>query len=104
MQIKFRFLAALTLALAFAGSMAYAEDGASLYKTKCASCHGANGTPNPGMAKMMGIKPANDPAVKKLSEAQVAAIVKGGKGKMKPVAGLNDGQVKAVVAYYKGLK
>jgi mono/diheme cytochrome c family protein len=34
----------------------------------------------------------------------MAAAVKNGKGKMKPVAGLTDAQIKDVVAYYRGLK
>jgi cytochrome c1 len=53
---------------------------------------------------MMGIKAASDPDIKKLSEAQMVAVVKAGKGKMKPIAGLTDAQVKDVVAYYRGLK
>jgi len=94
----------LALTLALAGAMAMAEDGASIYKTKCASCHGATGTPNPGMAKMMGIKPVGDPEMKKLNEAAISTAIKSGKGKMKPVAGLTDPQVKEVAAYFKSLK
>ena len=84
--------------------MCFAEDGAAIYKSKCAMCHGATGTPSAGMAKMMGIKPVSDPAMKDLSEAQIESTVKKGKGKMKPIAGLTDAQVKAVAAYFKTLK
>lgn len=91
----------LALALALTGAMAFA-DGPATYKAKCASCHGAAGTPNPGIAKLMGVKTAAE--YKGLSEAQVEAAVKNGKGKMKPVAGLSDGDVKAVAAYFKTLK
>lgn len=101
---KIRSHVVLALALAMAGAMAFAEDGAALYKTKCQSCHGAAGVPNPGMAKMMGIKPVSDASMKSLTVAQVEAAVKSGKGKMKPVAGLSDPQVKAVSAYFKTLK
>jgi mono/diheme cytochrome c family protein len=95
----------LALMLAVASGMSFAQsDGASVYKTKCASCHGAAGTPNPGMAKLMGIKPVSDPEIKKLSADQIAATVKGGKGKMKPVAGLSDAQVKEVALYFHALK
>jgi hypothetical protein len=34
----------------------------------------------------------------------MVASVKNGKGKMKPVAGLTDAQIKDAVTYYKGLK
>lgn len=94
----------LAAAVLLAGSMCFAEDGAAIYKSKCAACHGPAGTPSAGMAKMMGIKPVSDPAMKGLSEAQIEATIKGGKGKMKPVAGLTDAQVKAVAAYFKTLK
>jgi mono/diheme cytochrome c family protein len=93
----------LALALVMAGAMAFA-DGPATYKAKCASCHGAAGIPNPGIAKLMGVKPVSDPAIKALSEAQIEATVKSGKGKMKPIAGLSDGDVKAVAAYFKSLK
>jgi len=56
------------------------------------------------MAKMMGVKPVSDPDVKKLTEAQMIAVVKTGKGKMKPVAGLTDAQVKDSVTYFRSLK
>jgi cytochrome c6 len=96
---------ALVCTLAVASSMSFAQsDGASVYKAKCQSCHGASGTPNPGMAKAMGIKPVSDPEIKKLTPVQIEAVVKSGKGKMHPVAGLNDAQVKAVSAYFHGLK
>jgi cytochrome c6 len=93
----------LALALALTGAMAFADGGAT-YKAKCASCHGAAGTPNPGIAKLMGVKPVSDPAMKGLSEAQVIAAIKNGKGKMKPIAGISDPDAKAVAAYFKSLK
>ena len=102
MKKSTRSFAVFALALALAGSMAMAEDAAALYKAKCASCHGATGTPNPGIAKLMGVKPAAD--YKGLTEAQLIAAIKNGKGKMKPVAGLTDPQVKAVADYFKTLK
>jgi mono/diheme cytochrome c family protein len=56
------------------------------------------------MAKMMGIKASSDPDIQKLTEAQIAAAIKDGKGKMKPIAGLTDAQIKDVATYYHGLK
>ena len=94
----------LAACVVLAGAMCFAQDGAAIYKTKCAMCHGATGTPSPGMAKMMGIKPVSDPSMKSLSVAQIETTVKGGKGKMKSIAGLNDAQVKSVAAYFKTLK
>jgi hypothetical protein len=56
------------------------------------------------MAKMMGIKPVSDPAIQALTIDQMSAAVKDGKGKMKPIAGLSDSQIKEVVTFYRGLK
>lgn len=105
MKKTIRSLAVLAAVVCMAGSMSFAEDaGAATYKAKCAMCHGATGTPNPGMAKMMGIKPASDPEIKKLSTEQMIAAVKNGKGKMKAIAGLDDAQIKDAVAYFRTLK
>jgi hypothetical protein len=66
-------------------------------------CYGATGTPSPGMAKMMSIKPVSDPAIKALTTEQMFTAIKNGKGKMKPVTGLTDAQIKDAVAFYRGL-
>jgi len=90
--------------MSLAGAVSFAESpGEATYKTKCASCHGATGTPSAGMARSMGIKAASDPAIKALTAAQEFAAVKNGKGKMHAVAGLTDAQIKDVVAFYRGL-
>jgi hypothetical protein len=55
------------------------------------------------MAKMMGIKAVTDPEIIKLTTVQMVAAVKNGKGKMKPIAGLTDQQIKEAVIFYSGL-
>lgn len=95
----------LAAAFALASVVCFAQSGGeATYKAKCAMCHGATGTPSAGMAKAMGIKPASDPDIKKLSVADISAVIKSGKGKMKPIAGLSDEQIKDVATFYKGLK
>jgi mono/diheme cytochrome c family protein len=99
-----RSLFVLAVVMSLAGAVSFAESpGEATYKAKCAGCHGATGTPSAGMARM-GIKAASDPAIKALTAAQEFAVVKNGKGKMHPVAGLDDAQIKGVVAFYRGLK
>ena len=93
----------LAATFAVAGAMCFAQSGEAIYKAHCQSCHGATGTPNPGIAKILGVKPASDPAVKKLTVAEMEAVVKNGKGKMKAIKGLNDAQIKAVVEYFRTL-
>lgn len=100
-----RSLLVLAAVVSLAGAMSFAQSaGEATYKAKCAMCHGATGTPSAGMAKAMGVKPASDPAIKKLTAAEMFTAVKSGKGKMKPVAGLTDAQIKDAVAFYRGLK
>src|ERR1035438_4278116 len=77
--------------------------GEATYKAKCQACHGATGTPSAGMVKAMAVKPVSDPEVKKLTVDEMIAITKTGKGKMKPVTGLTDAQLKDVVGYYRSL-
>ena len=94
----------LTTALSIFSAAGFAQSGDATYKAKCASCHGPTGTPSAGMAKMMGIKPVSDPAIQALTIDQMSAAVKNGKGMMKPIAGLTDAQITAVVTFYRGLK
>jgi len=95
----------LALVVAVAGSVGFAQSGGeAVYKANCQSCHGSTGTPNAGIAKSMGVKPANDPDYKKASEADMIAAVKDGKGKMKAFSGkLTDAQIKDSVEYFRTL-
>ena len=104
MKKMIQSLFVLAIMVSLTGALVFAQSsGEANYKAKCAMCHGATGTPSAGMAKM-GVKPVSDPAVKALTAAQVFDVVKNGKGKMKPVAGLTDAQIKDVVAFYRSLK
>ena len=105
MKQTIRSLVALAVVMMVASAVCFAQSGGeATYKAKCQSCHGSTGTPNPGIAKMMGVKPVSDPEIKKLTVDQMIASVKNGKGKMKPIAGLTDAQIKDAVTYYRGLK
>ena len=82
MTKRMRSQLVLALVVAVAGSVGFAQSaGEAVYKANCQSCHGSAGTPNPGIAKAMGVKPATDPDYKKTSEADMIAAVKNGKGK-----------------------
>lgn len=76
--------------------------GASVYKTKCQSCHGAAGAPSPAMAKAMGVKPISE--VKGTPEAKMIAITTNGAGKMPAFKGkLTDAQIKDSVSFFRSL-
>jgi mono/diheme cytochrome c family protein len=79
-----------------------AEDGAAIYKTKCAACHGADLAGKPA-AKIPSL--VSDDA-KKASDADLTdMIANGGKDKKAMHAFSNKGvtpdQVKAVVSYIR---
>jgi cytochrome c5 len=105
MTKTFRSQVVLAVVVSMACAVGFAEaPGEATYKAKCAMCHGATGTPSAGIAKMMGVKPASDPAIKALTVAQMTDAVLKGKGKMKPISGLTPAQTKDVVTFYHGLK
>ena len=94
-----RFVIALFVISLMSGMALAAEDGAALYKAKCAMCHGPDGAGKSG------------PALKgtSLTADQIAsALTKGAEGKKaphaKPMAGLTPDQATAVAAYVKTLK
>ncbi len=103
MSKTIRSLVALAAVVLLAGAVGFAQSsGEETYKAKCQSCHGAEGVPNPGIAKAMGVKPASDPSVKSLSEAQMIAVTTDGKGKMPAYKGkLSDADIKASVDYFR---
>lgn len=79
-----------------------ADDGAALYKKKCAGCHGAGGEGKPAMKA---------PALKgtSLEASQIVDhITKGESGSKAPhnkgIAGLSDEQAKTIAEWVKTLK
>jgi len=104
MSKTIRMQSALAAIILLSGAMGFAQSGEAVYKAKCQSCHGAQGVPNPGIAKAMGVKPADDPAVKAESAAQMIAITTNGKAKMPAFKSkLSDAEIKASVDYFRSL-
>ena len=95
-----QFKAVLALMICLAATAAVAQ-GDAAYKAKCAMCHGAAGIPNAAMAAALGVRAPTDPALKAMSEAAMITVVKNGKGKMQPVTGLSDAQVKEAVDTFR---
>ena len=103
MKNQIRSQVALAVVLALSGVMGFAQTGEATYNANCKSCHGSAGTPNPGIAKMMGIKAAADYTADG-EKAEIDAV-KNGKGKMKAFSGkLTDDQIKEAVDYFRSLK
>ena len=83
-----------------------AKAGEAVYTKACKNCHGADGTPNANIAKMMKVEMLDlkSPEVQKLSAADIAKIVADGKGKMKGITSVKGASVDDVAAYVKSMK
>jgi len=92
--------------LFFAAVPARAQnEGASVYKTKCAVCHGADGKGETAMGKAMKLRDLGSADVQKQTDEQLTEITTNGKGKMPAYKGkLTDEQIKQVVAYIRTFK
>lgn len=86
---------------AFAG----AAEGKAVFDSKCKSCHGADGSGNPAIAKMMKVtmKPLGSAEVQARSDAELKKDITQGTGKMKPQS-LTAKQADDVVAFIRTLK
>jgi cytochrome c6 len=93
--------AALAVVLGFS-SPAHAQ-GADLFKSKCAGCHGADGTGS-AMGKKMGAHDFTSADVQKMSDAELTDIITNGKNKMPKYPALKPEEVKGLVAYIHTLK
>jgi mono/diheme cytochrome c family protein len=93
-----RLIALLAVPVLFA-SLSWAQEGESIYKSKCATCHGptADGKIGPSLKTT------------KLSEDDIVLLLsKGNDARKMPhkkaMATLTDDQIKAVAHYIKSLK
>jgi mono/diheme cytochrome c family protein len=83
-----------------------AAAGKAIYEKSCKACHGADGTANPAIAKMMkvDIKSLGSAEVQGMKDADIKTVITEGKGKMKPVKTVPAGEVDSVIAYVRTLK
>ena len=101
-------LAAAIITFSPLANPAHAADGKDVFQTNCLMCHGATGAGNEQLAKAFKIEPSRldltKHEMKTKSEAELAATVKTGKGRM-PAFGnkLSDADIKAVVQFIKSL-
>lgn len=104
-----RMLAGAVAVLALGSfSLALAQDGAAVYKSKCMPCHGPDGKGTAMAPAVVG-----NQFIKTSSEQELSDIIlKGREGAAKkykqyaigmPAQKLMDGETKAVIAYMKDL-
>jgi cytochrome c5 len=96
----------LTALAAGAAAGADAKAGQAVYDKSCKTCHGADGTPNPAIVKMMkvDIHDLKSPDVQSHSDADLKKIVTDGQGKMKPIASVTGASLDDCIAFVRSLK
>lgn len=96
---------ALAVLLMMVAPAALADDAAAMYKTKCAVCHGADGSGDTAMGKKTGTHDFRSPEVQKMTEAQLIEVTTKGKNKMPGYdKKLTADEIKGLVAYIRGMK
>lgn len=80
------------------------NDGANLFKAKCAACHGTEGSGDTTLGKSMKIRDFHSPDVQKQTDAELTGMITTGKGAMPAYKGkLTDDQIKQIVGYIRDL-
>jgi mono/diheme cytochrome c family protein len=81
-------------------------DGAAssaTFRTKCAMCHGPDGSGSE-VGKSMNVPDLRSPVVQKLPDAELAQVIANGKGGMPSFKNsLNEQQIHALVAHIRSL-
>ena len=78
---------------------------ATLFKTKCAICHGADGSGTTTKGKELKIKSLRSPEVQKMTDEQLLQAITKGKDKMPGFEkALGADKCKALVAYIRTFK
>ena len=93
----------------FVASIARANPGpdsaavSATFRTKCAMCHGQDGSGS-AVGKSMNVPDLRSPVVQKLPDAQLVQIISDGKGGMPPFKdSLSEDQVHSLVAHIRSL-
>jgi mono/diheme cytochrome c family protein len=96
----------VVLPAGFALAAGDATAGKAVYDKACKSCHGASGTANPAIAKMMKVdmKDLSSAEVQAHSDTDLKKIITEGQGKMKPIKAVMGKDVDNVIAYVRSLK
>ena len=80
------------------------QDPKALYKVKCASCHGIDGSANTAIGKNLKAKDLRSGETQKMSDEKLYQVIAEGRGKM-PAFGrsLGEDKCRQLVAYIRGL-
>ena len=87
-----------------AGAVAQNTSAKDLFVSKCAICHGADGSAKTTMGKNLNIRDFHSVEVQKQTVADLKAMITKGKGKMPAFDGkLTGEQIDQLVGYIRGI-
>jgi cytochrome c len=97
-----RFVVLAVVLIVVSTASLAAEDGAALYKSKCAACHGTNGNGKSAMKApaLKGTQLDVDQILQHITKGEAVSKAPHNKG----IAGISDDQAKAIAEFVKSLK
>lgn len=104
--MKKRDVALLIIGILAIGMPALAATpDAALFKSKCAMCHGAEGSGDTPLGRSQKVRDLRSDAVQKQTDIELTKVIAGGKGKM-PAFGkqLSTAQIEALIAHIRTLR
>jgi cytochrome c6 len=97
-------LAALAIPATALADAASEAAGATVYKAQCAGCHGADGSGSTTIGKALKVQDLRKPQIQAMKDAELAASIEKGKGKMPPFKGkLSAAEIGQVVDYMRSI-
>jgi mono/diheme cytochrome c family protein len=98
------FALTLLIGAIFPHLLTAATDAASLFKARCALCHGEDGSGNTPTGKALKAKDLRSEETQKKSDAEITEVVTKGRNKMPAFAQkLKPDQIQQLVAYVRQL-
>ena len=103
--MKTRLLILVTVLSLVLAAPVMASDGAAIYKAKCATCHGPDGSGQTAVGKSMKLRDLRSAEVQKQTDVELTKIIAGGKGKMQPYGKqLSTADIEALIAFIRTIK
>jgi cytochrome c6 len=107
-KLKKWMLSATVAAVAMAGGAGLSRvsaapaSGADMFKAKCASCHGADGSGSTTLGQRMKVRDLRSPEVQKQTDDELAGIIGKGKAPMPAYSKtLSPDEIRQLVAYLR---
>jgi len=102
--MRLHLLVAAVILFLFAVPMCAQHDTATVFKSKCAVCHGADGSGDTAVGKTLKLRDLRSADVQKQTDQELTATITNGKDKMPAYKDkLTADQIKGLVAFIRDL-